>query len=222
MTAAPAWPLTENPREGAGPTETWLACPRANIIAFMPDKNKLVVVDTNCLVRLYFSPLRPILGRPVAGYELRTLRELAEELKALAAGDRHAWLTDSVIQSEVDGAVHELTRAQTKTINDEAPAIRRTGDASLRQYCQQNNIGRSRTLSLNDAKALTAALELQAALATDEWPLRRVAALYDDDAGNPVELLSSVDFKAHIDPTLLRAQKRRCDRGTCEAVRQHA
>jgi hypothetical protein len=47
----------------------------------MPDKNKLVVIDTNCLVRIYFSPVRPLLSKPVALHELKTLEEMARELR---------------------------------------------------------------------------------------------------------------------------------------------
>jgi rRNA maturation endonuclease Nob1 len=160
----------------------------------MTNKNKLVVVDTNCLVRVYFSPLRPILARPVAGYELKTLAELADELKELAKGHDMAWLSDKGLQQEVDGAVIELTKAQKRIIRDDAPAIRRYGDGELHKYCIAQRSRNGRTLSMTDAKALATALELRAALATDEWPLRHVADFYDDDDGNPVELFSSVEL----------------------------
>lgn len=160
----------------------------------MPDKNKLVVVDTNCLVRMYFSALRPMLGAEFSGYVLMTLQELADELKKLASNDKHAWLSDQGIQTEVDGAVIKLTRQQQSTIQNEAPGVRGHGNRMLQRHKEQHNIARPLTLSLADARALTAAIELGAALATDEWPLRLVAGyIQADDAGGYVELLSSVE-----------------------------
>lgn len=41
---------------------------------------------------------------------------------------------------------------------------------------------------------MAACLELKAALSTDEWPLRLVSELYDDDDGEPVQLFSSVEL----------------------------
>lgn len=156
--------------------------------------NKLVVVDTNCLVRVYFAALRPILGQPVAGYQLMTLRELADELKALAARHEFAWLGSKDIVKDVTNAVLPLTRAQQAAIRRDAPGIRSHGEAELLKHCIAKGLAAGRTLSFKDAKALAAALELQAALATDEWPLRLVAGFYDDDFGEPVELLSSVEL----------------------------
>lgn len=161
----------------------------------MPDKNKIVVVDTNCLVRLYFSSLRPLLGSAFTGYVLMTLQELADELKNLASNDRHAWLSDQGIQAEVDGAVIQLTKQQESTVQIETPNVRRYGNAELRRYKEEQKIARPLTLSLADARALTVAIELGAALATDEWPLRLVADYIEaDDNGGHVELLSSVEL----------------------------
>lgn len=156
--------------------------------------NKLVLVDTNCLVRIYFSSLRPILGRPVSGYELKTLDGLARELRNLAQRADLAWLSDQVILNEVDAAVVTLTRSQRAAINGDAPGIQKVGNALLYKEYLAKNQRVSRTLSLADAKALAASLELNAALSTDEWPLRLVSTLYDYDDGQPVELLSSVEL----------------------------
>lgn len=161
----------------------------------MPKADKLVVVDTNCLIRLYFSPLRPLLACPVQGYELKTLAELSAELKGLACGDRHPWLSDAEIQGEVDAAVIVLSRTQKRNIERHAPSVQRGGNAMLHKHCSDQNLEYTRRLSATDARALTAAMELDAALATDEWPLRMVAGKYQaDDAGNPVELLCSVEL----------------------------
>jgi hypothetical protein len=161
---------------------------------------KLVVIDTNCLVRIYFSPLRPILSRSISGYELKTLDGLARELKNLANRSDLAWLSDSVILAEVDAATISLTKLQRDAINLEAlgtpsvPGIQQYGNSVLRKEYENKKLRALRTLSLNDAKALAASLVLDAALATDEWPLRLVAEDYDSDNGEPIELLSSVEL----------------------------
>jgi hypothetical protein len=160
----------------------------------MTNPTKLVLVDTNCLVRVYFSPLRPILGRPVAGFELKTLDGLAKELKGLAKRADLAWLSDQVILKEVDAATVHLTRLQRDSIKQDAIGIQEVGNAELYKAFQDKRLRERRTLSLDDAKALAACLELDAALATDEWPLRLVSELYDYDNGKPVVLLSSVEL----------------------------
>lgn len=160
----------------------------------MTNPTRLVLVDTNCLVRIYFSPLRPILGRPVAGYELKTLDGLAKELKNLTKRADLAWLSDQVILKEVDAATVPLTRLQRDSIKQDAIGIRDIGNAELYKAYQVKGLRERRTLSLDDAKALAACLELNAVLATDEWPLRLVSELYDYDDGKPVELLSSVEL----------------------------
>lgn len=166
----------------------------------MPEKNELVVVDTNCLVRLYFSPVRPLLARPVANHSLKTLDEMAEELRRLAAGERHAWLSEPVILDEVNGAVIKLTRAQRRSIAAAAVDMRKTGDNILRAYCKKHKLRMLRNLSGVDAFALAAALELKAKLATDEWPLRMVAAQTDaDDSVGRVPLLSSVELLSFVE-----------------------
>jgi hypothetical protein len=160
----------------------------------MTNPTKLVLVDTNCLVRIYFSPLRPILGRPVAGFELKTLDGLAKELKNLAKRADLAWLSDQVILKEVDAATVSLTKLQRDAIDQDALDIQKVGNATLYKDFQDRKLRVSRALSLADAKALAASLELNAALSTDEWPLRLVSELYDYDNGEPIELLSSVEL----------------------------
>lgn len=161
----------------------------------MPHNNKLVVVDTNCLLRLYISPVRPLLGRTVAKYQLMTLSELARELKGLAKSERHAWLSDPAILSDVDSACLNLTRVQQKSIQALVPALRKAGQTFLRKYCEKKKTRLVRNLSEADALALVASIELEAALATDEWPLRLFSAEVDaDDNGGRVELLTSVEL----------------------------
>lgn len=160
----------------------------------MTSPTRLVLVDTNCLVRIYYSSLRPILSRPVSGFELNTLDGQAKELNNLTKRADLAWLGDQVILKEVDAATVSLTKLQRNAINQDALDIQKVGNATLHKEFKDRKIRTPRALSLADAKALAACLELDAALATDEWPLRLVSKLYDYDNGKPVELLSSVEL----------------------------
>lgn len=164
------------------------------------NSNKFVLVDTNCLVRVYFSPLKPILSRSASGYELKTLKALADEFKNIVQRRaEYAWLDAQEIHDEVDLAVLELTKVQLGEIDQEASAIRRQGNGLLQQHCQKQGIN-LRQLSLADAKVLAASLELSIAMATDEWPLRQVASVYGFyDNGMPVELFSSVELIALLE-----------------------
>jgi hypothetical protein len=160
----------------------------------MVNLNRLILVDTNCLIRIYFSPLRPILNRSASGYELRTLESLANELKNIARRrDEFAWLGARAIQDDVGLAILPLTKAQTLTIDQEASAIQRQGNGILLARCKESRID-VRALSRADAKVLAASLELNTALSTDEWPLRLVAGFYSYDDGNPVKLFSSIEL----------------------------
>jgi predicted nucleic acid-binding protein len=161
----------------------------------MPVSDKIIIVDTNCLVRLYFSPLRPILNRSVAGYQFRTLKELSDEIVKLSAGSRHAWLSEAAIQADVLTAHVALSHSQAASVNTHVRTVRRAGDQMLRRHCVDTNRKVMRSLSLADARALTTAIEVGAALATDDWPLRHVARRIDcDDDGNSTELFSTVEL----------------------------
>lgn len=160
----------------------------------MSDTNRLVLVDTNCLIRVYFSPLRPIFDNPVAGFELKTLEGLAKELKLKAEGNEFAWLGEKAILDDVDTAIVQLTREQRRVITLDAGGIVKAGNAALYAYFNEKQLKVRRTLSFPDAQVLAACLELNAILATDEWPLRHVAKFYDYDDGEPVELFSSVEL----------------------------
>jgi hypothetical protein len=160
----------------------------------MPDQVRLVIVDTNCYVRLYYSRLRPILGTVIAGYRLLTLQELADEAKVgTNLVERNAWLCAPDIQQDIDGAVFELSAEQRLEYLELAKQYRHLGDGMLRAYCIEKGIT-VRSLSLADAKALAIATDFNAVLATDEWPLRWVSTKVELDDGRTTQLFSSLDL----------------------------
>jgi hypothetical protein len=172
----------------------------------MPEKARYVIVDTNCYLRLYYSPLRPILGGVFGGLQLVTLIELAEEAgPGSNVAQEFGWMLDKGIQGELRNAVLKLREPKKSRVMNDAKVIRRLGDGVLKAHCAEQKIP-VRTLSLADCTALATAMELNAILATDEWPLRHVAEQYDDE---PIPLLSSVELLAVLeaDGALTREQR---------------
>lgn len=79
----------------------------------MPAKPTIVVVDTNCFIRLLFSPLRPVLGATFGGYQLMTLADLVAECgPGTEVAERHAWLLEPDVQAELQKKLPEAARAE--------------------------------------------------------------------------------------------------------------
>ncbi|MFM8821929.1 MAG: hypothetical protein ACKOD8_00975, partial [Limnohabitans sp.] len=67
-----------------------------------PTSPIIVVVDTNCFIRLLFSPLRPVLGATFSGHKLMTLIKLAKECgPGTAVAERNPWLLEASVQQEL-------------------------------------------------------------------------------------------------------------------------
>ncbi|MDP3651662.1 MAG: hypothetical protein Q8R67_08265 [Rhodoferax sp.] len=142
----------------------------------MPKESKKIIVDTNCYIRLYCSPLRPILGTVVSDYKLVTLTEL--KLETNLNSDviaRNPWMAHADIQAELAAACLKYREPKTSKIKSLLGPIRKMGDSILRQYCQAQKTEKIRTLSAADALALAAADIFDASLATDEWPMTLAA-----------------------------------------------
>lgn len=157
---------------------------------------RLVVVDTNCFVRLYFSPLRPLLGRTVMGHRLVTLRELAEETRHRSGLTlRHPWLGSSEVQKDLSAAIVVLTPEEDQRYEEDALYYRREGDDFLERLCRSRGLESLRQLSHADAKAIAVAIDKGYALATDEWPLRAFSQFIEpDESGNPLQLFTSLEL----------------------------
>jgi len=147
----------------------------------MPSPPTLLVVDTNCFIRLLFSPLRPVLGSTFAGYKLVTLTELASEIgPGTEVVDRHPWLLDEAVQKELSSNQLKLREPKKSEVFAEAKRLRSEGNTLLRNYCIKNDLDKVRELSAADTKALAAAQVIEGCLATDEWPLAFVAERASD------------------------------------------
>lgn len=156
-------------------------------------KPRLLIVDTNCYVRLYMSPVRPLLGSVVGGFKLMTLTELKLESSLRSnVRERFPWMGAADIQADLDGACLKLREPKKGKIEQFARLTRTTGNGLLAAHCAAQSIPLIRELSLTDARALAAADVLDASLSTDEWPLRHVATAMG--MGDHGQLFSSVEL----------------------------
>lgn len=178
---------------------------------------RFVLVDTNCFLRLYQSPVLPLLGQDVNGCRLLTLDVLVSEFldNGRLVAD-YPWVAENPKRADLDNARLKL-KGPTKTIVEKqkkelAPYAR----AYLADYCNKRGISPARTLSVADLELLATAVALKAVLATDEWPLSAVvkelmAAPDDYNIG----LFSSLDVLSLLERSgLLSAEDRR---GTVDA-----
>jgi hypothetical protein len=96
------------------------------------------------------------------------------------------------IQADLDAACLRVKEPKKSKIALATKVTRTTGNGILAAHCAAEGIGLLRELSLTDARALATADVLDGALATDEWPLRHVAAVMG--MGDPGQLFSSVEL----------------------------
>lgn len=166
-----------------------------------PSPPKLLIVDTNSYLRLFHSPVGPLLGVEIGGLQLVVIRELADEFfKSPRLKNAYPWVNESPKKEELLAPILKLKPAVAASIEADAITYRDECNAVLDAHCRKMKTAVPRTISLCDAKALTTALEIGADLVTDEWPLRHVAEAVDpDDAGNKLKVLSTLDVLAHLE-----------------------
>lgn len=165
----------------------------------------MVIVDTNCYVRLYFSPVRPILGSTFSGYQLMTIPDTHMEISSGSNVDaRYPWLSEEVLQSEVIASRLNLREPKKSKIQELANHFRLRGNIVLDKLLTEGRVKEPRKISLVDARVLATAEVLCAALATDEWPLILVAqelGEVHENAGlfNSLDLLSLMERGGKLD-----------------------
>ncbi len=137
---------------------------------------KLVIVDTNCYVRLYLSPVRPILGSTFEGYKLMTLTELKfESGPGTRISETYPLLAADDIQRELHAACLRIREPKKTRIEKLLASTMKQGNRYLAQHYKDAKLLVLREVSKADARALVSADMLGASLATDEWPLKFVA-----------------------------------------------
>lgn len=154
---------------------------------------RFLLVDTNTFLRLYRSPVLPLLGEVVGDFKLMTLDSLIEEFI------RSTRLVQKYPRVAVDPKLSDLKSAGLKL---RGPNKRRVDDTKneLGTYVRML-IGAARAkksnltpLSRQDMDLLSTAVVLKAGMATDEGALRFVARkLMEDPDAYPIILLNSVE-----------------------------
>ena len=157
---------------------------------------RFLLVDTNCFLRIYQSPLRPILGADVGGFSIRTLTDLVNEFRN---GGRlqveYAWANADIDAAVNAGAVLVLNADQITAVQYELSFVKPFGNALLERYCTDRPKPISiKSLSTNDAKLIATAMVLEAVIATDEWPMTHVVADLIQDDEREIEIWNSFDL----------------------------
>lgn len=178
----------------------------------MPGEPRIVLVDTNCFLRLYSLPKLPFWGA-IGSYRLVTLPSLVNEFFSGARlNNEYAWVDKKFRAEDKSEVVLTLDGAQHATMRGEVDALHDYADNLLYEYCHQRNIS-IRTLSRNDLELLATAVVLRAIIATDEWPLKLVVedlTRNNDEDDYGIEVFTSVHMlKLLEDGQFLPAEERR-------------
>lgn len=157
--------------------------------------SRIILVDTNCFLRLYHSPVLPLMGQDIGGYRLLTLEKLVDEFQnnhtlvsnypSVASGTRHDELKHSAIK--LSGINKKMV---TSSSNNLAPYAK----SLLELYCNRQKIS-TRRLSSPDIELLATTIVIKGIMATDEWPLRLVATdLMEDQEEYKIGLFNSLEL----------------------------
>lgn len=165
----------------------------------MAEDKTLLVVDTNCFIRLLNGP-RPLVGAVLGEFRLVTVHELQQETTVRRLVKEYPDLGQPHIQHELMLGTLLYTRAGRVELDELANELRAAGQMYLDAHCKAKHID-VRTLSRVDATAWAAAMQVRGVLATDEWPLRFAAELIgaDDEGGGKVKLYSSISLLALLE-----------------------
>lgn len=135
---------------------------------------RIILVDTNCFLRLYHSPLRPFLGEVIGGYKLLTLAALVSEfLRSPRLQELYAWVIVDVKAEDITKAALQPTAAEAQSIASERAGHKDYVQSVIETYCQNKAIP-IRSVSGCDLDLLATAIVFESIIATDEWPLRLV------------------------------------------------
>lgn len=155
---------------------------------------RIVLIDTNCFIRLYQSPVLPFLGETINGYHLLTVPSLIQEfLSSSRLMNEYAWLAGVVKKENLTKAAIQLTEKERQQVTQEMAAHTDYVNETVAAYCATKNI-RERQLSRRDCELLATAIVLDALIATDEWPLAFVVndLLSEPSDGYEIGVITSV------------------------------
>lgn len=167
--------------------------------------HRKVLLDTNCFLRIYQSPVLPLMQEVVQGYQLLTLEELGNELfESPRLTSDYPWVAKGRKAADIKSGYLRLKGVNSTRVKEEKKWVRSYARSTLENYCKKQGTKLVRELSAADITLLAAAITIKAVIATDEWPLRIVveSLLEDpDDDGDTYEisLMSSLDILALLE-----------------------
>lgn len=173
-----------------------------------PAVTRIILVDTNCFLRLYQSPVLPLLGQDVGGYRLLTLKALIQEFNENPTlVEQYHWVAEGSRSTDLNNAALRLSGINKSSVQNETKVLMAYAKGLLGSYCQKRRISPLRSLSARDLELLATTVILHACMATDEWPLRLVAQElinppdhYDICLFNSIELLSLLETNGKLGP----------------------
>lgn len=156
---------------------------------------RIVLVDTNCFLRLYQSPALPLLGQDIGGYRLLTLGCLVDEfLNSPSLTANYSWVAADPKLSDLTNAKLKLRGANKASVGKEQSELRPYAKSLLETHCARNKT-HPRILSSRDIELLATTIVLKGIMATDEWPLRHVANdLMEDPDEYDIGLFNSLEL----------------------------
>ena len=164
-----------------------------------------ILLDTNCFLRLYCSPVLPLMQQTVEGYQILTLEELGNELfTSTRLKEDYPWIASDPKAADLKAGYLRIRGITKQRINQQKIWIRPFAKATLEKYCTAKRINPVKQLSTPDVTLLAAAVETKAVIATDDWPLRLVTqSLLDDpdedDDTYDIGLMSTLDVLAILE-----------------------
>jgi hypothetical protein len=155
---------------------------------------RFVLVDTNCFLRLYQSPVIPLLGQDIGGYRLLTLECLIDEfLQNQDLVRNYRWVTDKPIIDDLKRAKLKLSGINQRKVQVDRRELKLFADNFLRQHSRKHNLVPPRSLSSRDLELLGTAIVLKGVVATDEWPLTLVCRDLMGDPDYQIGAMNSLD-----------------------------
>lgn len=158
------------------------------------DQPRVLLIDTNCFLRLYYSPLRPFLGVEVGEYKILTLATLIDEFReSERLMKEYAWLQEDLAREDSANASVQLSEDDLKDVIFEKKQLRPYANSLLEKHCKKEGIG-PKNLSDRDVSLLASAAVLEAVIATDEWPLTLVIEdLLSVEGEYEIQVITSLD-----------------------------
>lgn len=154
--------------------------------------SRLVLVDTNCFLRLYSSPVMPLLGEVVGGYHLLTLQSLIDEFMTSPrlTGD-YKWVTVAPKGTDLTAGALILSSVAKGRVTKQKAELKPYVDAFVRNMNAKKRMSLT-PLSRRDLDLLATAVVMKAIIATDERALQEVAFdLMEDKASYQIDVLNS-------------------------------